>query len=315
MPALTNRYYRKKAVLFKIETVYGTDPVPTGAVNAVEIRNVSFTPLKNKMVDQNLDKAFMGNQMQIAVSQEVTLNFDIAFAGSGTAGTAPAYGQMLRACGYSETISAGVSVIYAPVSAAFESATIHINIDGVNHKLLGCRGDVDIKLSGAGVPVYSFKFTGLYGGIADTALPALTLTAWKTPLAVNNANTSAFALHGFATNLYALDITGGATITHRDDVVGIEDVLYTDRKMAGNITIQAPTVAEKDFFGIVKANTAGALTVLHGTVAGNQVQLDAPAVQLLDPAYEDKNGITALKMGLRISPTPAGNDELVITVK
>lgn len=315
MPALTTRFWRKKAVLVKIETTYGVDAIPTGAANAVEARNVSFTPMKNKMVDQNIDLPYLGSQVQIAVGTEVNLNFDVALAGSGTAGTAPAYGPLLRSAGMSETVSAGVSAVYAPISASFESATVYINIDGVNHKLLGCRADVGIKLPGAAIPLYSFKITGLYGGIADTALPALTMTAWQKPLAVNNVNTGTFSLHGFATALYDLNIQMGNQVLHRDNIIGLEDVLITDRKAAGDLTIQAPKQAEKDFYALAQAAVTGSLTVTHGTAAGNKVVIASPGVQVLDPSLSDSSGVAAMKLGLRFVPSAAGNDELSITVQ
>lgn len=309
---MATRYWRRKAILAKIEATYGTDPVPTNVANAIEARNVSFTPLKNKMVDNNVERTYIGHAQQIRVGAEASLQFDVAAVGSGTAGTAPAYGPLLRACGRAETISAGTSVAYAPVSSAYESATLYFNMDGVQHKLLGARGDVDFKLNNGGIPVFTFKFTGLYGGISDVALPALTMTPWKTPVAANNANTSAFTLHGYAGLLYGLDIASGQTVIHRDDIVGVEDVQITDRKMTGSLSIAAPLIAEKDYFTIANANTLGALSITHGTVAGYKVKLDAPAVQLLDPSYEDKNGMVALKMNLAFIPV-SGNDELVIT--
>lgn len=388
MTALTKRFWRKKAILVKIEPVYGTDSVPTGGANAVEVRNLSIVPMKNKTVEQNIEQAFMGNQQEIVVGTEVTVQFDVAITGSGTAGTAPAYGPMNRACGRSETAlavaqagtataggastitlaatasavddaykrltikitggtgsgqarlisgyvgatkvatvreawttppdatstySIDAQVVYAPISSGFEAVTIYVNIDGVLHKLLGVRGDRDLKLNGAGIPLYTYKFTGLYGGVTDVALPALTMSAWKVPLGVNNVNTGAFSIDGFSTNLYSLEITGGSQVVHRDDIVGEEDVIITDRKSAGSITIQAPTQAEKDFYALVRAATIVPITVTHGTAAGEKVKLDLLA-QLKDPSYEDKNGITAMKFSLRLKPTSAGNDELIESI-
>lgn len=388
MPALTKRFWRKKAILVKIEPVYGTDSVPTGGANAVEVRNLSIVPMKNKTVEQNIEQAFMGNQQEIVVGTEVTVQFDVAITGSGAAGTAPAYGPMNRACGRSETalavavtgtataggadsitLAAGASavddaykhltiritggtgsgqtrlisgyagatkvatvreawttptdatsvysidaqVVYAPISSVFESATIYVNIDGVLHKLLGVRGDRDLKLNGAGLPLYTYKYTGLYGGVTDVPLPVLTMSAWKVPLAVNNVNTGAFSIAGFVTNLYGLEITGGNQVVHRDDIIGEEDVIITDRKSTGSITIQAPMQAEKDFYALVQAATIVPITVTHGTAAGEKVKLDLLA-QLKDPTYEDKNGITAMKFSLRLKPTSAGNNELIESI-
>lgn len=314
MAITSPRFFNRKAILAKAETAYGTDPIPAGGANAIEVRNMSFTPMKNTSIVQNAERPYLGGQNEIVAGTSVQLNFDVAVAGSGTAGTAPAFSALHKACGLSETIAAAVSVTYNLVSSAFGSATIYVNMDGVLHKILGCRGDRDVKLVGGAVPVYSYKFTGIYGGVSDVALPALTMTAWQAPLAVNNANTSLFTVDGLATALYDLTITGGNTVHHRLEVVGTEDVLITDRQMTGNLIIQAPTnQAEKDFWAIARAGSGIAITATHGLVAGNKVKFDLKA-QLKDPTYVDKNGVTAMQFGLRMIPTSAGNDELTETI-
>ena len=62
------------------------------------------------------------------------------------------------------------------------------------------------------------------------------------------------------------------------------------------------------------ANTTGALQVVHGTTAGNIVQLDATLAQVLNPTYGESQGIRTLQMGLSIIPTN-GDDDFKITVK
>ena len=127
----------------------------------------------------------------------------------------------------------------------------------------------------------------------------------------NNANTSAFALHGYSGKLYDMNIDVANLSAYRN-LVGGEDVVLTDRSPVGSITIEAPTVTVKDFWTIAKAPTLGALSILHGTVAGFKVQTDSPLVQLINPEYVEDNGFAALKMALKLKPN-AGNDELVLT--
>lgn len=314
MAITSPRLWRRKAILIKSEVTYGTDSIPTGIANAIEVRNFSFTPMKNTAVEQVVERAYMGNGQEIVTGTQVQLNFDVAVTGSGAPGVAPAFSPLHLASGFSQTIAAAASVTYNLISAAFGSATIYVNIDGVLHKMLGCRGDRDVKLTGGSVPVYSYKFTGLYGGIADAALPAMTMTSWQQPVAVNNVNTSLFSVDGVSMGMYDLTITGGSTISHRADLVGTEDVLITDRKMTGSLVIQAPTTqAEKDFWAGAKSALIVPITVTHGTIAGNRVKFDLKA-QLKDPTYVDKNGITAMQFSLRMVPTGAGNDELTETI-
>lgn len=304
--------FRKRAILAKIETTYGTDAVPTGAADACLVTNLSVRPMENEMVDRSLIQAFLGHSAQLPVGTQVAVEFAVEMVGSGTAGTAPAWGKLLRACGFAETISAGVSVVYNPVSENHESVTIYFHLDGVRHKALGARGNVSVKTTPKGIPLFTFRFIGLYGGIADAAMPSLTLTAWKAPIAVNNANTGTFSLHGHAGKLYDQSIDLANTLVHRD-LVGIEDVVITDRAPAGDIEIEAPAIATKDFFTIAKEATLGALTITHGVTAGYKVKLDSPNVQLINPDYTDRDGVAALKMGLRLIPGGSGNDELTVT--
>lgn len=384
---VTTRYFRKKVVLFKLETTYGVDASPAAATDAIETRNCSLTPLELTKVEQNVDTPMMGHQAELPVNAKVLLSFDVALTGSGAAGTAPAWSKLMRACymsstaftpahtatataGAASTITLGATasavndtyngftikitggagsgqsrvisgyvgatkiatvseawttppdntsvysiaaqVVHALVSSAFESATIYVNYDGNLHKMLGVRGDWEIKLDGAGIPVISFSFTGLYGGVTDVAVPSnVSYSAWKTPLPVNNVNTGDFRLHGFAAPLYSLSVKGGGEIVHRGDVIGVEDVLVTDRKPTGELLMQAGLLSEKDFYAVVRNVGLGALSVTHGTTAGNIVKFDAPKVQVGDLAYDERDGVLCYKTSLRFMPA-LGNDELTL---
>jgi hypothetical protein len=77
--------------------------------------------------------------------------------------------------------------------------------------------------------------------------------------------------------------------------------------------IEAPTIAQKDFWTIANDDTTGILSVLHGTTAGNQVTIVAPQVDITNPTYEDSDGIQMLNIPYVAIPTTAGNDEITLT--
>lgn len=305
-------YERKSAVLAKIETTYGTDSVPTGAANAILVENLSVTPLKQDLVERKGIQPFMGNRQSLAVGAAVEVNFDVEIAGSGTAGTAPGYAPLLRMCGMAETLVVSTSAAYSPVSAGFEAGTIYFHADGILHKALGCRGSVSLKISAKGIPVYSFKFTGLYSPVTDVALPTQTLTAFQTPLPCNNTNTTGFAVHGYAGVLSDFNADLGNQVVHRQ-VIGSESVLITDRNVTGKLTIEAVLVATKDFFAIAKACTLSTFTLTHGTVGGNKVKIDGTKVQLMNPSYSEQDGVKMLNLDLKFVPGATGNDDITIT--
>lgn len=109
---------RKRVILAKIESTYGTDPTPTGAANAILVRNLTVTPQDADFVDRNLVRPYMGRSEQLAAGIRAMFEFEVEMAGGGTAGVAPGIGPLLRACGLSETLTAAAITGTAQAGAA-----------------------------------------------------------------------------------------------------------------------------------------------------------------------------------------------------
>ena len=90
------------------------------------------------------------------------MNFKVELVPSGTAGTAPAWGPLLRACACAQVIVAGTSVTYNPISDNHESVTIHLWIGGTRYVLNGARGTCIFRLNAQGIPYMEFAFKGLF---------------------------------------------------------------------------------------------------------------------------------------------------------
>jgi hypothetical protein len=105
------------------------------------------------------------------------------------------------------------------------------------------------------------------------------------------------------------------TVIHRQ-LIGAESILITDRKPSGSISIEATSVATKNWWDLAKTAGTGPFSVKHGTVAGNIVGITAPMAQLKDPKYSDSDGVNMLDFGVELIPfSPAGNDEIRICSK
>jgi len=300
---------RKRLILAKAESVYGTDPTPDGT-DAVLVRNLDITPISADVVSRDLIRPYMGNSDQLIANSRVEISFEVELAGSGTAGTAPRYGAVLKACGLSETTVAATSVTYAPVSASFSSVTIYFNADGLLHKLTGCRGTFTMSCQVGQIPVLQFQMTGVYNAPTDTAAPSVTYSNQAAPLVFRDGNTSAFQLLSYAGCLMSVDFNMANEVAYRELIGCTKEVLITDRKPAGTATIEAPTIAAKDFFAASLATTTGNLTFLHGTTAGNRVTFTASQVDVANPTYSDTDGVLMLSVPYVALPTTAGNDEL-----
>ncbi|QND45200.1 hypothetical protein HB780_05445 (plasmid) [Rhizobium lusitanum] len=306
------RFYRKKAILFKIETTYGTDPVPAGATDALLMTDVTFTPLAGTDVSRDLLLPWLGNQGIITTGLYATLQGSIEIAGAGTPGDVPGYGSLLRACGLSETIVADTSVTYLPVSSGFESGSLYFVNDGVKHVLLGARGTVTGNVVPKQIGKFQFTMTGLLGTITDAAMPTVDVTKFMTPVAVSKANTT-MSLHGWSSVAESLSFDLGNTVTPRF-LIGDEVVIISDRSVTGTAVVEARSLATVDWFAKAISRARGPLALQHGVTDGNIVEINQPAVEIGRPTEGQTDGI--INYSLSLSSVPVlGNDELEIVVR
>lgn len=306
------KYARNKAILVKLETTYGTDAVPTGAANAMQVTNFRPEPLLGQDVSRDLILPHMGHQGVILTGNYGRVAFDVELAGSGTAGTAPAWGPLLRACGMAEAIEAGVEVVYNPISSGHEAASIYYLQDGIRHVLLGARGTFTLNIQPSQIPRISFTLTGLLGTITDQPMPAVDLSDFVKPVPVSKANTT-FSLHGHAGACEAFSFDLAADIQPRL-LINAESVRYTDRMMTGEATMEVVSLATINWFDRALNHTTGAMAAQHGTTAGNIIAFAAPKAQIGRPTYEENQKVLNNKLPLMLLPN-AGNDEFTITVK
>lgn len=324
------RYVRNSAILAKVETTVGTDASPTGASNAILVSNLSINPLNASNVDRALIRPYFGGSEQLVGSAYVEVEFEVEFQHSGTAGTAASWDALLQACGFSAgaalTTPARVEHLLASDYSALKAVTIYYHDDGVLHKLLGARGTFSLNLMVGERPTYKFKFSGIDGGVTASANPNTTLTGFKTPLVVTDANTGALTMGAVTYATGALSggteyVAAGLSIdlgnkVQFTDLLGTatatgQSINILGREMTGSLELDLTAANEVSFMSTVKANTAQAIGLIHGTTAGFKLLVHMPAVQLINPKKVDKDGRRLIGFDLRVLPS-SGNDEIKI---
>lgn len=314
------RYIRNTLILAKVETTAGTDAVPVGATDAVLISSMSITPLDANNVDRDLIRGYFGSSEQLVGTASVKASCSVELAGSGTAATAPQWGDLLIGCAAAEALLATPNrVEYTPVSTGLKTLTIYYYDDGVLHKMLGCMGNVKLSAKVGERPMLNFDFIGLDGGVSAASAVG-TFTAWKTPVVMTKANVVDITLGG----TYSVGaITGGTVYPSTGleldlgnaskyiPLLSSESVDITDRDSTGKVELDLTAAQEVTFAATVKANTTQSLALQIGTAAGNKIIVFAPAVQLSNYSKAEKDGRRLIGYDLRLVPTPAGsgNDE------
>ncbi len=323
---MANRIVRNTAILAKIETTYGVDAVPTGAANAMLVSGLSINPINAQNVDRDVIRPYLGASEQLLGTRYVEMSFTVELAGAGTVATAPAWGALMRACGMAEVITATFRADYVPISTAFESVSIYWYDDGLLHKATGVRGTVTLSLKAGGRPEMAFKFTGIYSTPTAAANPSVTLTAFKVPQVVVDANSGDVIFGGTHVTTTAPAITGGTAYPSQGleldlgnsvnftPLLGGETVDLTQRSVSGKVTLDLTAAQEATFMQAVELGTLQTVGLMHGTVPNvTKVGIWLPAVQLINPQKTDVNGKRLVSFDMRCTPL-VGNDEIrVIT--
>ena len=309
---------RKKAVLVKIESVYGTDSVPVGATDAVLVKSVVLTdPLMQQTADREIVQPFLGAMRPLVAGAFAKLTIELEVAGFGTAGPAtptPGYDALLRACALASTVTAGTNVIYTPVSSAFSSVTVYTYQDGTLHKIVGCFGDLETGLDDKGVPTYKITLTGIYVPVTDVAFPTVSVGGYQVPLIPCADNTTPVSIFGYAGTFKSFSLKFGNQVEMREYPGGVKRVLITDRKSSGSIEMEHTLVGTNNPLAQILTATPGPIAITHGTVVGNKVKFAVGQAVPMKPKFTDDQGIVNIGFDFTAPPSSASNDDFSITV-
>ncbi len=324
------RFIRNTAILAKIETTRGTDAAPVGTTDAVLVQNMTINPLNATNVDRALMRPFYGASEQLPGSAYVSVDFEVEFQSSGsmTTPTIPAWDALLQGCMWKAGVgTAGQRVEYDPLSdyTLRKYLTIYYYDDGVLHKLLASQGTFSLNARIGEIPKLKFNFMGIDGGISAATPGTVTLTAWKKPTPVTEANTGAVTLGcTYATGALSggteytttgLELDWGNKVDF-NDLLGTatapgESIDISDRACKGKVVFDLTPAQEVSFMASVKAGTSQSIGLVHGTSAGNKMLIYASAAQLFNPSKQEKNGRRLIGYDVTFMPVN-GNDELKI---
>lgn len=307
---MANRRWNKLAVLFKLETVEGEDATPAAA-NALIIKNVTFSPIEGEEVQRNLILPYLGNQGSVIAGEYGRIEFDLEIFGSGTAGTVPHCGPVLRSAGMTQTVTAGTSVEYTIIEDSTESASMYFLSDKVQHIFLGGRANIAPSFVPKAYPHFRVSYQGLLGTITDVpSMPVVALPEIG-PVLVSKANTVA-SLHDWPVVAESISLDLGNVLTP-SFLIGAESIDISDRSSTGTAVVRGRALSEIDWFALSRGNPRprGPLSVAHGKVAGNIVTITEPAVEITKVTQGQTNNIINYSLSLAACPLN-GLDEMKI---
>lgn len=284
---------KRRQLAAKIESNEGTAETPgTGDVLLV------FEPapdFEQEMYSRDPARTTLDQLESLAGMRSGKMTFICEMVGSGTRGTAPDWGKLLKACGFAESIDPDTStgsVEYIVASASIPSVTIDMYLDGIKKRIWGARGNVRPVLEAGKPGLLHFEFTGMDWEVSDAdMLSGVSYNATKPPVCLG-AN---FEVDSYAAKISKLEINLGNDVILDDQLgqsSGHGPALIVNRNPRVTFDAAAIKTATKDFFGIWRANTAVALAATLGSDAGNIIALSCPKLRLESVKAGNRKGIT-----------------------
>jgi len=312
----------RKVILGKKEGVYGTDAAPTTAANAFVTRNFSAEPIVVDKLERNLDIPARGRSRSASTNRRTTFGFEVELSGSGAAGTAAPFMELLEGCGMAApvlTTAIGAEKAeqrFAAEDAVLSSLSFHHWIAQERARALGARGTFSMDFTAGAYAFARLDLTALLppSPAVDATAPVGNpdFTRFQQPLEVNTANTD-FTLDGYALALRSFSFDVNADIKLRN-LVGANYVQRGNHAITGRIVGEAPNLGTKNFYTTLDSGAEVPFALTHGIVAGNIVQLGSSYLEVIkiSRTEEDDKLMLDISFGLNIR---AGQDDLLITAR
>jgi hypothetical protein len=320
------------AVLAKIEGTSGTDSVPTGAANAVNV--VGIPTLKfGFLEDGNRTDAQFGGlgaaDSAGAAGRYGQVDITLELRGFGAAYSSPnkpPADVFWRMAGFVSTTSftGGAEFYrYKSLDSGMETATLYLYTANKLFKLVGCVAQPKLTAEANKRGLVTFTVTGrIASDPTETAIPALTFNATIPPLF--NASPTAIGAWNESSSdplvLRKASLDFGTAIAERPSAGatdGLAGYVITDRMVRQMMTVEVPALSTFDAFAAAKASSAtGPVTSWQvGTAQYNRVKIVTGRWALEAPGDGSDRGIKTHDLtGLLVQGTESV-DSRELTIK
>lgn len=303
----------RHVLLAKVETTYNTDASPTAESNSILVENLQFSYEGARRAERSAVKPKFAPLKSLYAGSLIGLSFDVEIKGSGSAGTAPELGALLRGCAMLETAVPATSVEYSPQDdpSDHKSLTFYVYEDGVRYIVTGARGSFTISLQTAQAGKMSFKFTGHLYAKADATLVNPTFNAATPPVLIGVP----FEIDSYSAIVSKIEVDIGITVATPDNIAATDGygvIRITGMTPTFSIDPEASTLATYDWVTKWQASGEYAFTtgVIGGT-AGNRYEIESAGAVYSEVGNGDRDGIITREIkGLLVDP--AGSNFIFI---
>ena len=311
----------RTVILAKIEVTEGTDPIPTGASDAIQIVEGTLSPAGQIRDRKPLSTSMAPKDpVQGTLYWELTLVVEAKTNGNADAGNVAnkvEFDVLHRICGLSPSYEAGTRIRYRPVSdpASHETATIYVYYDGVLHKLRACRGSVEYNTAAGNFGTYSYTIQGLWTKPEDAAIPSTPNIYQTSPPVLQSACMDLGSPSVFNPIIESFNVNMNNSIGTRMDPCSsyaVKGFLLGDRDTQGTYNPEATLLSDHDWWADYTLKTQRKLRIQNGTTTGQIVEVAVPKSVIREMPYGEREIMRTFEISYAAvgGTTNNGDDEV-----
>ena len=309
---------QRALILCKVESTSakGDDTTPTTTSNAILAYDIALAPMGEKL-ERNPFRSSLGQIAPLIGKKWAELTFTTELKGSATAGTAPREGALFEACAFTmSTTTTCVTYGLQSTPANMKTATIWVNIDGLQHKLTYCVGNLRMLFEAGQTAKCEWTIRGEYAVCTASGITTATFDAASLAVPVLS---SVFSIGAWSCTAQALELNLNNVLAEKPDVNdanGIKGFEVVNRNIMGSFNPEAVTTTGASAFATWASRSSGTMSiVLPGAAAGNTVTITGTALYFDSVGYGDRGGIRTLEIPFTCATSAAaGDDEIKIVI-
>jgi hypothetical protein len=243
-------------------------------------------------------------------------------AGAGTATGIPFWCRMLAGCLFATPSVGASSVTHALSSAGDGGSGSILGNKGQLARMRGrgARGNAVFNFEERQIPRIDWDFQSLIEGtlpLDSGSVAGLVLPTPPVGLEVNLLNTVVL-LDGHVLGVRRLSIDLGNKVTFYSTTATRQILFSKDesgdrRAIVADALFELPDPATKNFFGGILTGAAVGFSLVHGTAAGNIIEITSSRAVISQPTFSQEENRVFMNCRLRFVPTAANNELTLVT--
>ncbi len=254
-----------------------------------------------EMVEREIVNNSLSTPAGVPGKKYVEATITVELAGSGTAGTPPAWAVLLEACGCEKENN--TDYVAYRLGSSEKTATIYVWLDGALVKLVSGMGNAKINLTAGDIGKIEFTFKGLYLTPEDVSRPTNVPNAPLPPI----VKSAGLSLGGYAPVAQSVSLDFGNDVKLRENLNapdGYSFAYIAGRNPTGSIDPDAFSRSAHDVWAKLESGSTEPLELTVGDVAGNKVKISCPAIQYTSIEYGERDGLLTMPVNFKCTGSP-----------